>query len=340
MRFGIAFGSYPSDLDPASVCRDYTNRARVAHASNYEALFVAHHYSAGPDAAMLQSLPLLSYFAAVTPGMYLGTAIFLLPMHEPLMVAEYTATLDNLCNGRFLFGIGQGYRDIEFNSMSVPKREKRPRLEEGIEVVKRLWTENEVYHQGRFYRVDGVTIEPKPMQKPRPPILLGADTVPTVMRVPAVAEHWIASRRHTKMFLREAVPAYKRALEEQGRPFDGLFIFRDLCIADSRKEAEDRIREGYERRYERYQRWGQPGERYDLPFEQLQQDRLILGNPAEVAEQVLSYHEEFGAEIMWFMVDWPGMDSSLTLETIQRFGEEVIPMLKQATPEHPFPLVG
>lgn len=337
MRFGIAFGSYPSDLDRVEVCRDYTERARTAQASNYEALFVAHHYSTGPDAAMLQSLPLLAYFAGVAPGMYLGTAIFLLPMHEPLMVAEYTATIDNLCNGRFLFGIGQGYRGVEFNSMSVPMREKRPRLEEGIEVVKRLWTEDEVHHQGRFYRIDGATIQPKPLRKPRPPILMGADTVPTVTRAPQTADHWIASRRHTKTFLREAVPAYRRALEEQGRPFRGLYIFRDLCIADSRREAEERIREGYERRYERYQRWGQPGERYDLPFEQLQQDRLVLGSPAEVTEQVLSYHQEFGAEVMWFMVDWPGMDPRLTLETIQRFGEEVIPELKRLTPERPWP---
>ena len=290
-----------------------------------------------PTRRCCNPLPLLSYFAGVVPGMYLGTAIFLLPMHEPLMVAEYTATIDNLCGGKFLFGIGQGYRDIEFNSMNVPKREKRPRMVEGIEVVKRLWTENDVHHQGRYYRIDGVTIEPKPVQKPRPPVLLGADTVPTVARVPEIADHWIASRRHTKTFLREAVPVYKRALEEHDRPFKGLYIFRDLCIADSRQEAENRIREGYERRYERYKRWGQPGERYDLPFEQLQQDRLVLGSPAEVTEQVLSYHEEFGAEMMWFMVDWPGMDPRFTLESVQRFGEEVIPELKRLTPECPLP---
>lgn len=337
MRFGIAFGSYPSDLDPAEVCLDFTRRARVAHGSNYEALFVAQHYATGPDAAMLQSLPLLSYFAGLTPGMYLGTAIFLLPMHQPLMVAEYASTLDNLCNGKFLFGVGQGYRDVEFHSLGVSRRERRQRLVEGIEVVKRLWTEDEVRHHGRFYRIDDVTIEPKPIRKPRPPILLGADTVPTVARVPEVADHWIASRRHTKGFLRQALPAYRRALDEQGRPFDGLFIFRDLCVADSREEAEKRIREGYERRYLRYQSWGQPGERYDLPFEQLQQDRLVLGSPAEVTEQVLAYHEEFGAEFMWFMVDWPGVDPSITLETIQRFGEEVIPELKRLTPECPLP---
>ena len=109
------------------------------------------------------------------------------------------------------------------------------------------------------------------------------------------------------------------------------------AIADSTREAEERIREGYERRYRRYQQWGQPGERYDLAFDELKRDRLIIGSPAEVTEQVLAYHEEFGAEVMWFMVDWPGMDPRFTLETIQRFGAEVIPQIKRLTPASPLP---
>jgi alkanesulfonate monooxygenase SsuD/methylene tetrahydromethanopterin reductase-like flavin-dependent oxidoreductase (luciferase family) len=166
---------------------------------------------------------------------------------------------------------------------------------------------------------------------------MGADMVKTVARVPEVADHWIASRRHTKTFLREALPAYKAALERQGSPFRGLFIFRDLCIADSSREAEERIRDGYERRYQRYQQWGQPGERYDLAFDQLKRDRLILGSPAEVVEQVMEYYREFKAEVMWFMVDWPGMDPKFTMESIERFGAEVIPEIKRMTPACPLP---
>ena len=131
--------------------------------------------------------------------------------------------------------------------------------------------------------------------------------------------------------------ALERALEAQKKEFKGLFIFRDLCIAGSLSEAEDRIRQGYERRYERYQRWGQPGERYDLKYDELKQDRLIVGSPAQVAEQVISYHEEFGAEFMWFFVDWPGMDPKFTLESIQRFGEEVIPQIKRVIPTSSLP---
>ncbi|HWP57887.1 MAG TPA: LLM class flavin-dependent oxidoreductase [Candidatus Acidoferrales bacterium] len=337
MRFGIEFGSYPAEVAPAEALRQVTERARAAYTSNFEALFVAQHYLTGPDAAIFQSLPLLAYLAGQTPGMYLGTSIFVLPLHHPVMVAEHTAALDNLSGGKFLFGVGQGYRDSEFNSFGIDKRERRVRLTEALEVIRKLWSEDAVTFHGRFFRLDGVTLAPKPLQRPGPPILLGADTVKTVARVPEVADHWIASRRHSKPFLREALPAYKAALERQGRQFKGLFIFRDLCIANSLREAEERIREGYERRYERYNRWGQPGERYNLAYEQLKQDRLIIGSPAEVTEQVMSYHDEFGAEFMWFMVDFPGVDPRFTLETIQRFGEEVIPQIQKLTPACPLP---
>ena len=79
MRFGIEFGSYPMALDPVEVCREVSRRAQVAYKNNFEALFVAQHYATGPDSAILQSLPLLSYLAGQVPGMYLGTSIFLLP---------------------------------------------------------------------------------------------------------------------------------------------------------------------------------------------------------------------------------------------------------------------
>lgn len=337
MRFGIEFGSYPSDLPPAEVCQQVVERALVAQRSNFEALFVAQHFLTGPDAAILQSIPLLSYLAGRVPGMYVGTSIFLLPLHHPVMVAEYMATLDHLSGGKLLFGVGQGYRESEFNSFGIDLRERRGRLVEGLQIIRRLWSEDNVTFHGKYFDLDKVSMAPKPLQRPGPPILLGADSVKTVGKVPEVADHWIASRRHSKTFLREALPVYKAALERQGRQYQGLFIFRDLGIADSTREAEDRIRAGYERRYLRYQQWGQPGERYDLKFDELKRDRLILGSPAEVVEQVMAYHEEFGAEVMWFMVDWPGMDPRYTLETIERFGAEVIPQINRRVRPCPLP---
>jgi alkanesulfonate monooxygenase SsuD/methylene tetrahydromethanopterin reductase-like flavin-dependent oxidoreductase (luciferase family) len=338
MRFGILLGvPYPGDFDSVKMYQHISQQAQVASKSNFEALFAAQHYLIGPVAAMVQPLLLLSHMAAQVPGMYLGTSVFLLPFHHPVEVAEQTATLDVLSGGRFLFGVGQGYRDVEFESFGLEKGQRRHRLVEGLQVIRKLWAEDDVTFQGQFFQLDGVSIAPKPLQEPGPPILIGADTVRSVSRVPAVGDHWIASRRHTKAFLRQAVPAYQAALERQEREFKGLFIFRDLCVAGSAGEAEDRIKDAYERMYQMYQRWGQPGERYDLSFDELKQERLIAGNPDEVAEQVMSYHQEFGAEFMWFTVYWPGMEPQLALETIRLFGERVIPVIKRATPACPLP---
>jgi len=337
MRFGIEFGSYSPRISGPEACRNVLQRAQAAYKNNFEALFVAGHYADGPELAILQSLPLLSYLAGQVPGMYLGTSIFVLPLHPAVMVAECFATLDNLCGGKLLFGVGQGYRDKEFNSFGIDKKERRARLAEGLEVIRRLWSEDDVTFNGRFTQLDHVTIEPKPLQRPRPPILIGADTVQSVARVPELADHWISSRRHSKAFLREAVPVYKKALAQQGREFKGLFMFRDLCIAETSREAEKRVRGAYERRYQVFHKEGQPGERYDLPFDELKEGRLVVGSPEEVIEDVMSYHKEFGAEFMWFMVDWQGFEPEWALETIELFGKRVIPEIKRLTPECPVP---
>jgi alkanesulfonate monooxygenase SsuD/methylene tetrahydromethanopterin reductase-like flavin-dependent oxidoreductase (luciferase family) len=334
MQFGVmVIGPYQSEIDPSQMYQQSLVQARTAVANNFDALFTAQHYLSGPAAAMMQPLILLSNLAAEARGLYLGTALFLLPLHHPVAVAEQTASLDIISGGKFLFGVGQGYRDVEFESFGLRKKDRRRRMAESMELIRRLWSEDNVTFEGRFFKLNGVTIAPKPLQKPGPPVFVGADILQTVARVPEVGDHWIASRRHTKSFLREAVPIYQRALGEHGKDFKGLFMFRDLCVAESTAEAEKRIKEAYERMYQVYHKWGQPGERYDVGFDELKHERLIVGSPEEVAHQVLAYHREFGVQFMSFTVHWPGMDHRWTLETIRLFGEKVIPEVNRLAPE-------
>jgi probable F420-dependent oxidoreductase len=338
VRFGVLLSTpYPGDFDPVRLHQHIAQQADVAAESNFEALFAAQHYLTGPHSAMVQPFPLLAYLAARTPGLYLGTSIFLLPLHNPVAVAEEVATLDILSGGRFLFGVGQGYREVEFRSFGVDRHSRRQLLVEAVQVVRRLWTEDEVSFEGRFFKLDRVSMAPKPIQRPGPPILVGADTLPSVARTPEIGDHWIASRRHSKTFLRQAVPAYKEALERHQRSFKGLFLFRDLCMAETAAEAEARIKDAYERMYQVYRHWGQPGEQYQEGFDDLKQERLIVGSPDDVTEQVFAYHQEFGAEFMWFTVYWPGMNPQWSIDTIRLFGERVIPQIKRATPSCPLP---
>ena len=137
MRFGVMLiGPYEGEMDPAQMYQQSLLQARTAAANNFDALFTAQHYLSGPAAAMMQPLVLLANLAAEAKGLYLGTAIYLLPLHHPVAVAEQTATMDIISGGKFLFGVGQGSRDQEFQSFGIKKRDRRRRMVEGIEVIK------------------------------------------------------------------------------------------------------------------------------------------------------------------------------------------------------------
>ncbi len=128
MRFGVFLGVvYPGDWSPSRVSEYVQRQAQMAYENNFEGLFAAHHYLIGPAAGMLEPITLLSHLAGKWPGIYVGTSIFLLPLHHPVEVAERTACLDVLSEGKFIFGVGQGYRDIEFNSFGIDKKTKNRR---------------------------------------------------------------------------------------------------------------------------------------------------------------------------------------------------------------------
>jgi alkanesulfonate monooxygenase SsuD/methylene tetrahydromethanopterin reductase-like flavin-dependent oxidoreductase (luciferase family) len=225
-----------------------------------------------------------------------------------------------------VFGVGQGYRELEFKSFGVPRAERRVRLAEAVQAVQTLWAEEPASFEGRFYSFADVSIRPKPIQRPGPPVWIGADTVESVARTPDIGDAWVSSGRHTRTFIRQALPGYRRRLEERGRPFEGVPMFREMHVAATSRRAEEGMKEAFRALYESYARWGQPGERYDLDFDQLKEERILVGSPEEVAERVREYRDEFGVPFMWFRLYYPGMDPELALETIRLFGQEVIPL--------------
>ena len=101
-----------------------------------------------------------------------------------------------------------------------------------------------------------------------------------------------------------------------------------MHVAEDSRRAEEEMKDAFRTQYESYARWGQPGERYDLDFDQLKEERILVGAPEEVAERVIEYRDEFDVPFMWFRLYYPGMDPNLALETISLFGQEVIPLCR------------
>ena len=113
---------------------------------------------------------LLAALAVQTHKIRLGTGAVILPFNDPVRVAEQGAMVDCLSNGRLELGVGRGVQKLEFDAFGVPMDEARARLEEGVEIVKKCWTQEEVEYQGRFRRFGPIRVYPKPVQKPHPPI--------------------------------------------------------------------------------------------------------------------------------------------------------------------------
>jgi alkanesulfonate monooxygenase SsuD/methylene tetrahydromethanopterin reductase-like flavin-dependent oxidoreductase (luciferase family) len=329
VKFGVYIGPlYPGEMDGAQAFDLALAMARTAHENGFDGIFAAHHYAMGPSHMIFHPFVTLARMAAECPGSYLGTAIFQLPLAHPVEVAEATSLLDVMCGGKLLFGVGQGYRELEFRSFGVSRAERRVRLAEAVQAIRTLWVEEPASFNGRFYQFADVSIRPKPIQRPGPPVWVGADTVETVARIPGIGDAWVASGRHTRSFIRQALPEYRRQLEERGRAFDGVPMFRELHVAADSRRAEEEMKDALQAMYESYARWSQPGERYDLEFNQLKEERILVGSPAEVAERVIEYRDEFDVPFMWFRLYYPGMDPELALETIRLFGQEVIPLCR------------
>ena len=331
MKFGVFIGPiYPGDMDGARAYEFARATARTAHESGFDGIFAAHHYATGPSHMLFHPLLLLAGLASECPGGHLGTSVYILPYTHPIIAAEATALLDVMCGGKLIFGVGRGYRSVELESFRIPRAERGARLAEAVQGVRTLWADDPASFDGRFYRFADVSIRPRPIQKPGPPIWIGADTVQSVARVPDIGDAWIASGRHTRTFIREALPRYRQRLEELGRSFGGVPMFREMHVAADSRRAEDEMQASLRAMYESYARWGQPGERYDLGFDELKNERALVGSPEEVAERVIEYRDEFEVPFMWFRVYYPGMDPELALDTIRLFGEEVIPHCREA----------
>jgi probable F420-dependent oxidoreductase len=169
----------------------------------------------------------LAYAAAVTSRIRLGVAVVNLPFVAPVVLAKQLATLDILSGGRLDAGIGNGWSDEEFVATGADKRRQGARADEFLTVLKKLLADEEITHEGEFYRTPDMRMDPKPVQRPHPPILLGAGARSALERAGRLCDGWVSSSRADPRTLGEAVVVVKAAAERAGRDPERLrFVCR------------------------------------------------------------------------------------------------------------------
>jgi len=329
----IVRGQHPPG-DVAAHLRDDLDLVRRADQLGFDGIVKGSHYSTHPFQSV-QQIPFLAYAAAIAPRLRLICGLVLLPLHKPLDLAEQLATLDIMSEGKLVFGCGIGYRDVEFKAFGVPRAGLGRRFAECLEAIRLLWTEDFVTMTGSHFELDGANCTVKPLQKPTPPIWIGANADVAIRRAARLGDCWYINPHSTLTTIERQIDIYKRALDECGKPFPAeLPMRREVFVAPSRAEAIRRAQPYLEEKYKAYRAWGQDkvmpaGDDFDHGFAELLEDRFLLGSPAEIADQMLRLNRRLGVNHIVASIHWPGMPNSLALDQLQILAEEVMPQVRR-----------
>lgn len=335
VKLGVFLNTnYGADENVATRFREAVDQVRMARDYGFSSVCVGQHFLT--EYQKLHPIPLLARLATESGDMRLLPGILLLPLFNPVYIAEELATLDVVSGGRVLFGIGVGYRDVEFEAFGVRKSDRGARLEESLQVIKRLWTEDEVSFEGRFFRIPKVEVRTRPLQRPHPPIWVAAQADAGVRRAARLGDVLFLNPQARIATLRDQAELFRRTRQELGRPLpEEMACHKEVFIAPDMDTA---LREGkpfLEGKLKMYARWGQARE---LPaasagfvsegFDDFRKDRVIVGDPEHCIEEFRRYHREVGINHFSCVLNWPGMQHWQVLRSIQLLGERVLPALR------------
>ena len=223
MQLGFALpisGAWATPRNVAAVARD-------AEANGFRGLWtfqrwLAEESLAGVYQSVLDPMILLGYAAAVTSRARLGLAIVNGPFYSPVAIAKQFAALDVLSDGRLDAGVGLGWSPVEYAAAGVPMEHRGARYDEWLDCLDVLLTGEYVSFDGKYYTVPPARIAPRPVQQPRPPLLMGGSAPRALRRAGGVGDGWISSSRMSMDLVRDAVQAVRAAAVKAGKSGDDV----------------------------------------------------------------------------------------------------------------------
>ena len=334
MEFGV-FYQLPcaEDQNPARRYADTIAQCQLADELGFDNVWLAELHFYSRFSVMPAPLLIAAAVAQTTKRIKLGTAVNLVPLHHPIRLAEEVAALDVLSGGRALFGIGRSSIPRHYDGYGISPEEGRGRFEEGLDLILKAWTNEELEYRGKYYRVDGVKVVPKPIQQPHPPVYIASNS-PETFPLVAMGRHNILV---TPMIITtdgvlSGLNAYRHTLAEYGHDPSEVKITVNMpaYVARDSKKAKEGFRDTVNN-YLDALRQGDGKSRgserattlnYDLIYNEL----AVIGDPRECVDKLRGYRETFGNQEFMF---WFNIGGMLPHDEVQRsmrlFAEEVMP---------------
>lgn len=249
LRFGIAIPqTFPDGSINVPLVADHL---RQAESLGYDSAWVLEQ-TIGPMPS-LEPLTLVAYAAACTSRLKLGIAVLVMPLRSPVHLAKAVASLDHLTGGRLILGLGLGVGTEAYPAFGLSADHRVSRFEEAVRLMKKLWTESAVDFRGRFWQLEKVTIEPKPLQKPHPPLWFGGGAPAALKRAARLADGWMGAGASSSAAFKQALKRVRGYLEEEGRDPSTFPVSKRVYIALDRDKARAsaKLQEWFSRIYGR-----------------------------------------------------------------------------------------
>jgi alkanesulfonate monooxygenase SsuD/methylene tetrahydromethanopterin reductase-like flavin-dependent oxidoreductase (luciferase family) len=308
-------------------------QVRLARNLGFDLVVFCQHFLVS-EFAMLQPAAAVARAAAEAGTMRVGITIYLLPLLNPVAIAEETATLDVITGGRFIFGVGLGYRDAENKAFGLAKGERVRRLRDHLRVIRQLWAGQPATLDTPYCRLDGARTGVRPVQQPGPPVWIAANNDRAVERAAELGDAWVINPHATLATVTRQLGIYRGVLDRAGKPFPAeLPMSRELFVADTTARATELVRPYVEKKYEAYVAWGQhralpADDDMTQRFDDLLRDRFILGDPARCADEINRCVAMTSANTMLFRVNFPGMPHEMVTGAMRLLAEQVRPRLR------------
>lgn len=335
MRLGLWLSSQhlPAD-DMRARLDEHLEQTRLAGEFGFGGVFSVEHYLA-PQYQMLHQPTFLARVAAESGSMLVGTGVSLVSLHNPVELADTMATLDIITGGRAVLGAGVGYRQEEFDAFGVERRSAGRVFEAKLDVINRLWAGEVVDAEGAGYRISGGRATLRPVQQPRVPFWIGANSERAIRRAARLGDSWFIGPNATVETVERQLELYRQARADEALPPpDCLPLSREVFIDETRERAWERARPYLEAKYASYAAWGQTrvlsqGESLDVGDAEPGRDRFLIGNPEEVLQGLLDWESRLGVDMIILRMQWPGLPGEDSLRALRLVGREVVPEINR-----------
>lgn len=340
MKFGLFYLPVLSDgQTPAEKYASILAETRIADELGWDVAWFAEHHG-DPYGGIVPSIALMGTAVAMqTRRIRIGSAVTILPLHNGLQVAEEYAMLDVLSQGRVELGIGRGFMPHEFQAFGVDFATRQGAFREGLDVLLAAWTRGQFSYAGQHYSIDNMTLYPRPLQRPHPPIWMAAALSQESFQTAGTLglNLMINPYTRTREEVRRGLAWYKEAYEAAGHDVSKrrILVHEHLYVAPTEEQAREEPREAlvwYLRQVSRayLQSDNRPQEPLNpAAYETKYPDKVIFGTPDSVERRIREW-EPLGVTDFCFMTQFGNLSPRKSLASLQLFAEDVMPRFKVA----------